>query len=101
MNTNKPKRQTRADLQREVKELRAQLVHQYHFASAGIARASTDHFMGGGVLLELTGLGGRTVIEPVVIRDGLSADTIAALQRDLARSYQRAIEFKPKSGDKS
>lgn len=100
MNNKRPKARTRADLQREVKELKAQLVHQYHFASATIAKADIDHLMGSGVLLELSALGGRAIIEPVVIRDGLSADTIAALQRDLARSYQRAIEFKPKTGDK-
>jgi hypothetical protein len=36
------------------------------------------------------------LICPVVIRDGLSADTIEALRRDFARSYAGATAFKPK-----
>jgi hypothetical protein len=41
-------------------------------------------------------LGGRQIIPPVVIRDGFSADTLAAIRRDLVRSYESAIAFKPK-----
>lgn len=91
----KTKTKTRADLQRENMELRAQLAHVYHFAGTEIHKAG-DRLMGSGVLLQLHALGGRELINPVVIRDGLSTDTIAALQRDFARSYEGAIVFKPK-----
>ena len=90
------KQKTRADLQREVKELTAQLASSYHFASATLDKAGTDKMMASGVLLQLHALGGRELIVPIVIRDGLSADTIAALQRDIARSYTLATQFKPK-----
>lgn len=91
----KKKAKTRADLLRENAELSAQLAHVYHFADAELHKAG-DCLMGSGALLTLHALGGRQLICPVVIRDGLSAETIAALRRDLARSYQGAVMFKPK-----
>jgi len=35
-------------------------------------------------------------MEPTLIRDGLSPETIAAIKADLKRSYDLAIQFKPK-----
>lgn len=99
MSKPKPKPKTRADLQREVTELKAQLAHVYHFASAELHKAGTDRMMGSGVLLQLHANGGRELILPVMIKDGLSADTIEALQRDLARSYELAVAFKPKGAN--
>ncbi len=89
------KAKTRADLARENTELRAQLASSYHFADATIGKAG-DSLMGSGVLLRLHALGGRELIVPVVIRDGFSADTIAAIRRDIARSYAGATVLKPK-----
>lgn len=96
----KKKADTRADLQRKVAELTAQLASTYHFASAELNKAGTDRLMGGGLLITMHALGGREVMTPVVIRDGLSADTIAALQRDILRSYEGAILFKPQGANK-
>lgn len=95
----KTKAKTRADLIRENKELKAQLAHVYHFADAALHKAGTDYMMASGVLLELHANGGREIICPVMIKDGLSADTIAALRRDIARSYDLAVMFKPKRED--
>lgn len=86
---------TKADLQRKVKELEAQLAHQYHFATRTIDKAGMQHCLGSAVILELTVLGGTKVIAPVAIKDGLSAETIAALKADLKRSYDLTVEFKP------
>lgn len=86
---------TKAELLRRNRELEAQLAHVYHFASATLDKAG-DCLKASGVLLQLHALGGREIIPPVVIRDGLSADTIAALRRDLVRSYESAVAFKPK-----
>jgi len=91
------KKETRADLRRKVMELTAQLASSYHFASVTLHKAG-DSLTASGALLQLHALGGRELICPVVIRDGLSADTIAALQRDIARSYTSATELKPKKG---
>ncbi|HRO59381.1 MAG TPA: hypothetical protein PKZ27_02965 [Rhodocyclaceae bacterium] len=96
MSDAKARKQTRADLKRRVMELEAQLVYMYHAASHTLDRAGTKHLMGSGVLLRMNALGGREITVPIVIRDGLSDDTIEALQRDIARSYELATAFKPK-----
>src|SRR5690554_1290381 len=89
----KPKPQTKADLRRKVKELEAQLASSYHFASATLDKAGG--LLGSAVVVELTALGGLKLIPPIAIRSGLSPDTIAALRKDIARSYDEAVEFKP------
>jgi len=52
--------------------------------------------MGSEVIITMTVLGGRPGMEPTLIRDGLSPETIAAIKADLKRSYDLAIQFKPK-----
>lgn len=96
MATKPTKAQQIATLQRQLREALAGQVHNYHFASHNLPKASTDKLMGSGVVLTLTVLGGREICDPVLIRDGLSADTIAALQADIRRSYDQATVFKPK-----
>ena len=92
----KPKKsELLAKLQRENKELKAQLVHAYHFACKDIDAMSMDRCMGSAVILELTSLGGNKNVGPVAIRNGLSPDTIKAIKDDLRSSYEEAIEFKP------
>lgn len=85
-----------ADLERKVLEAKAAQVHNYHFADASIHKASTKHLMGSGVIMTLTFLGGKAVMEPVLFKDGLSDATIAAIKADLVRSYELAIMWKPK-----
>ena len=95
--TTKPAKPTKADLNRKILELTAQLAHAYHFADATIGKAGTDCLMASGVLLQLTGIGGKEIIPPVMIKDGLSPETIAAIRKDLARSYALAVMYKPKA----
>ncbi len=51
--------------------------------------------MGSGVVLSLTLVGGKELFEPVMICNGLSKETIAALKADLVRSFNYATEMKP------
>lgn len=95
MNPQKKKGPTKAELARKVKELEAQLASSYHFASATLDKAESPALMASAVIVELTALGGRELIHPVAIRGGLSPETIAALRKDIARSYDEAVEFKP------
>lgn len=95
MKPKKPK-VTKAELQRKILELEAGYASTYHFADATIGKASTDHLMASGVVLQLTTLGGRQIINPVLIKDGLSPETIAAIRKDIVRSYELATMFKPK-----
>lgn len=79
----------------EAKELRAQLASTYSFASKELQKCGDVR--GGGVMVELTFLGGRPACMPFVIRDGLSKETIKALESDMCRSYALATEMKPKN----
>lgn len=90
----KPVKKSRADLERQIMELKAQMASTYHFASATIDKAG-DQLMASGALLRLEALGGRELIPPVLIKDGLSKETIAAIHADLVRSYELATMFKP------
>jgi hypothetical protein len=83
-------------LERELREALAGQAHVYHFAEQGLAKASTDHLTTSGVVLTLTVLGGRELFRPVLLRDGLSHELIAALKADLKRSYELSTLFKPK-----
>ena len=96
MKTEKKTKDERiAKLTRERDEALAGQVHTYHFASYALNKLSTDHLTASGLVLSITVLGGREPFAPVLIRDGLSKETIAALKADLARSYNAAIAFKP------
>ena len=96
MKTTKLKKTDRiAKLTRERDEALAGQVHTHHFASYALNKLSTDHLAVSGVILSITVLGGREPFDPVLIRDGLSKETIAALKADLVRSFNAAIAFKP------
>lgn len=92
----KPVKLTRQQLERKLLEAESMAPFRYGFAHKDIGKASTDYLMASGVLLQLTVLGGREIISPVVIRDGLSADTIECLKRDIKRSSDQACELRVK-----
>lgn len=91
----KKNRKTKAQLKHEISVLKGSLASSYHFASASIHKASTDHLMASGCLLSLHFINGDQVIEPVFIKDGLSDSTINAIKADLKRSYELSVMFKP------
>ena len=96
MKADKPTKKVRiADLERKLREAKAGQCHTHYFASSALAKASTDKLTGSGVILTLTVLGGQELFEPVLITDGLSNETIAALKADLVRSYTTMIAHNP------
>ena len=82
-----------ATLERRLFEARAQYAATLGAAFDAIAK--TENFMGSGVILELTALGGKELIPPVMIRDGLSRESIKALQSDFSRSFELATLVNP------
>lgn len=70
--------------------------HVYHFATEDIKKAGAASMMASGVVITITALGGREIVPPVLVRDGLSDATISALQTDFARSFELATIYKPK-----
>lgn len=95
MKAEKTKKQIIADKNREILELKAQLAHVYHFAKATIDKAGEKYMMGSGVLVQITALGGREIVLPFMVKDGLSQDTIEAIKADIIRSYELTTVFKP------
>jgi hypothetical protein len=79
-------KKTYAQLMQENIQLRGQLPCMYKAALRDINKASVDHLMASGCLITLTALGGRELITPIVIKDGLSLETIQALTSDITRS---------------
>lgn len=90
------RRLTKADLERKVAELEAQLTGTLHFADLGLEKAGTDKLKGSAVIVRLHTLGGSEVTPTFAIRDGLSPETIAALRADIARSYELATMYRPR-----
>jgi CTP-dependent riboflavin kinase len=94
------KKQTKAEriceLERKLVEAQAQQIRNHHFASVGIEKASINKCIGSAVIITITALGGREIVAPVAIRNGLSDATIKAIQDDLLRSFNYATELKPK-----
>lgn len=96
MKTEKKTKDERiAELEQKLEEAKAHHIYRHHFASKALDRLSTDKLMGSGVVLSLTLIGGKELFEPVMICNGLSKETIAALKADLARSFNYATELKP------
>lgn len=90
------KKLTNAELQRKIVELESQLAFAYARASEQVKKASSDNLMASGAIVTITALGGRVIMSPICIRDGLSHDTIKALQADILNSYNLATLSKPK-----
>ena len=84
------------ELENKLRSAQAYQVHKLHFASYALDKLSTDKMFGSGVIISITSLSGEELVEPAVISNGLSPETIAALQADMRRSFERRIELKPK-----
>lgn len=95
MTQKKKKGPTKADLIRKNMELEAQLASTYHFAGQYLEKAQYPALMASAAIITITALGGREIVRPVAIRGGLSPETIECLRKDIARSYEEAVEFKP------
>lgn len=85
-----------AELERKLQEALAGQAHIYRYACDALKKASTDDLCGSGVVITMTALGGREILMPTLIRDGLSVETLAALKNDFIRSYDLATQLKPK-----
>lgn len=87
--------QTRiAELERKLFEARASYAATYGTAFDAISKASSD-YMGSGVVIQMNAIGGKEIIPPVMIRDGISAATVKAIQDDLRRSFELATMVNP------
>ena len=95
-NTIAAQNQRIAELENKLRSAEAYQVHKLHFASYALDKLGTDLMYGSGVIINITSLSGKPIVDPTVISDGLSPETIAALQADMRRSFEKLTEFKPK-----
>ena len=95
-NTIAVQNQRIAELENKLRSAEAYQVHKLHFASYALDKLSTDMMGGSGVIISITYLSGKPIVDPTVISDGLSPETIAALQADMRRSFEKRTELKPK-----
>lgn len=58
-----------------------------------IAKLTTDRYMASGLIISIRNLSGNTVIEDTLIADGLSPETIAAIQADIKRTHDLRLAF--------
>jgi hypothetical protein len=79
----------------EHNQYKASLIHTYHFAGSELLKCNQQKFMGSGVIIEMRSLSGKSLMMPVMIKDGLSNNTINSLLDDMQRSFESAIEFQP------
>jgi hypothetical protein len=91
------KRETVADLRQKISDLEAQIASEAACAWFDLEDAG-DKLMASAAILEIRALGGRVIVGPVAIRDGLSSEAIAALRLDLHRSFELATLKKPREG---
>lgn len=88
------KKLTYKQLELKLAEALASSPTRYNIAHGNIKNANTDKLMGSGVLISIQGIGGKHIIDPVLIRDGLSNETIEAIKNDIKRSYDLAVMYK-------
>ena len=84
------------ELENKLRSAEAYQVHKLHFASYALDKISTDKMGGSGVIISITYLNGKPIVDPTAISDGLSPETVAALQADMRRSFEKRMELKPK-----
>jgi hypothetical protein len=86
------KRETASELRKKVSDFEVQMAGTCAFA-LGELNSAGDKLFGSAAILEIKALGGRQIVRPVAIRDGLSAKTIEAIKDDLRRSFAVATNY--------
>lgn len=85
-----------ADLENKLREALAGQAYVYSHACVNINKADTARMNASGVVITVTALGGREILGPTLVLNGLSDATIAALKSDFVRSFEYATANKPK-----
>lgn len=74
---------------KELREYKAMDIMTLAQAHEAMLKTGSDRYMASGVIVTITNINGlgETIVGPVMIKDGLSADTIAALRADIKSTY--------------
>lgn len=83
------------DLQRKLFASEASQLHNLHFASADIQKVCNAKMQGSGIILSIKALNGTDIVQPTMIVNGLSQETILSIKADLQKAYEYTIALKP------
>lgn len=74
---------------KDLREYKAMDIMTLAKAHEDMLKTGSDRYMASGLIITITNINGtgETVVGPVMIKDGLSADTIAALRADIKATY--------------
>ena len=76
-------------------EFKSSSACSYHFAGNELLKLNRDRYMASGVIMTISDIKGKELMQQVCFKDGLSNESINALLEDMQYSYDRAVEFKP------
>lgn len=83
-------KKTVAELERQIIKLEAAQVSRLKCSYDKALKASVEKCMGSGLIIQVTDLEGKNVIDPTMIVNGFSKDLIDALRAEIYQS-QRSI----------
>lgn len=82
-----------AQLTKDLLQYKAMDIMNLVAAHRNVKKASKQHYMASGVIVTITNLSGVNIVDPVLIADGLSDETIAALQADIKAHYDYRLSI--------
>lgn len=85
---------TKTTLKRKLLEAESSTILSHKFAHTDINKCSIPKCTGSGVLIQISAIGGKQLINPILIKDGLSEETINSIKKDIKRSSDILTSFK-------
>ena len=86
-------RETLASLKDRIMMLEAQQVSRLHTSYMEVQKLSMNNYKGSGLIIQITNLSGKVVLQPTMIADGLSNDLIAALKDNFSASQAQLLRW--------
>lgn len=80
-------------LQQEILVLRSSDIGAYKQALHDIKTLNGGRYMASGLIITITDLSGKVVLNPVTVTDGLSTSTIDSLTADIRKSLNLRLEL--------
>jgi hypothetical protein len=80
-----------AQLAKDLLQYKAMDVMTLFMAYHAMKKVNKDKYMASGVIVTIQNLSGETIVGPFMVQDGLSAETIAAIQADIKATYDHRL----------
>lgn len=84
-------KKTVAELERQIIKLEAAQIIRLKCSYDNALKASTEKYMGSGLIIQVTDLEGKNVIDPTMIVDGFSKELIDALRAEIHQSQSSLL----------